>query len=126
MDENGLMIGNAFTQKGSNFVEYVTLKTFELLSRNAIIIEPVLLNEKWLLKFGFKKIGVKNRYFDLTHFHYQDKNFRIYLIAKGFEIELELKNKDKDRFNFFRTYKFVHQLQNLYFAAIQEKLIIKK
>ena len=52
MKSTELRIGNVFVQKGCDFIEYVTLETFELLSRNAIIIKPVPLNEKWLLRFG--------------------------------------------------------------------------
>ena len=52
--ENELRLGNAFCQKGSIFVEYATFETFDLLRRKVIIIEPVPITEKWLLKFGFK------------------------------------------------------------------------
>jgi hypothetical protein len=108
MEENQIRIGNAFCQKGSNFVEYVTFETFELLSRKVIIIDPIPLTKVWLFeKFNFSWSNKFNCYMkdtpDDTPF-FLDKNF----VVLDIDLTIEI--------------KYVHQLQNLYFAITGEEL----
>jgi hypothetical protein len=83
-------------------------------------IEPIPLTVEWLMKFGFNK--VIDHWIGFESYHYENKNGWIYLIEEGFEIELNIL---KERHNLGRTYKYVHQLQNLYFALTGEELTIK-
>lgn len=74
-------------------------------------IEPIPLNEAWLIKFGFLKrngYGFNKTDFDLLAFKVADSigyNFRFY----GLNVEV----------------KYVHQLQNLYFCLAGKELKIK-
>lgn len=84
-------------------------------------VKPIPLTEEWLLKFGFKKVN--DNFITIESHHYENKNCWIYLIADGFELEL---NTLSERNNLCRTYKYVHQLQNLYFALTGEELTISE
>ena len=79
-----------------------------------VLYQPIPLTEEWLLKFGFKKdsifgvdIKYKIGYFEVWYFRNTDsymleniKNMKVFI-------------------------KYVHQLQNLYFALCNEELVIK-
>ena len=71
-------------------------------------IHPIPLTEEWLLKFGFTKevLGWKHWNLDLY----------LYLDNGCFESE---------QLPMFIYLKYVHQLQNLYFALTNEELCIK-
>jgi hypothetical protein len=74
---------------------------------------PIQITEEWLIKFGFKWAGLvsKGRY--LTLFTPCGKAFVFkegYIIFTGVTIETPI--------------KYVHQLQNLYFALTGEELTI--
>ena len=79
-------------------------------------IEPIPLTEEWLLKFGFKKR--KNRHL----FHWENK-----IVVSEYKDEFENFFYPKTGYDirFSNEIKYVHQLQNLYFALIQEELKIK-
>jgi len=70
-------------------------------------IEPVSLTEYWLLKFGF--VNGEKEHFSFT------KN-----------MDLRILGSESD-YNgiWFGRLKYVHQLQNLYFALTEDELIIK-
>lgn len=85
-------------------------------------LKPVPLTEEWLLKFGFDKKSWKSQGIVIECFYYEKNGIIIYLIARGFEIEV--KHGD-DQFNLFRVWNYVHQLQNLYFALCGEELELK-
>ena len=85
-------------------------------------IEPIPLTEEWLLKFGFKKR--------------RKTKFRT-LVTAYTELEIEIERPDKlkcflvksehtrDEKTVFRVIRYVHQLQNLYFALTGDELTIK-
>ena len=81
--------------------------------------EPIPLTEEWLLKFGFKEY---------------DKRKNRFITDDGFEIEIQGKNyayciydveSAPHLTHFIGHCKYVHQLQNLYFALTNEELTIK-
>jgi hypothetical protein len=75
---------------------------------------PIPLNEEWLVKFGFKKIGGKESYLWVLN------GFELSEISSGFFIEFGSDNKK----TFFPLY--IHQLQNLIYALSGEELTIKE
>lgn len=85
-----------------------SLNSFTSYTINLKNVEPILITEKWLLKLGFKK--TKDCY-RLTNKTTISLNLKILyphtLCGIGFEI------------------KYIHQLQNLYFALIGKELILK-
>jgi len=83
-------------------------------------LKPIPLTEDWLIKFGFEKKVEK--YMFIYAMHYENAVCWIYLIGGGFEFELITGD---ERFNFGITYKYVHELQNLFFAITGIKLELK-
>jgi hypothetical protein len=72
--------------------------------------KPILLTEEWFVKFGFEK---ENDVFKKARFEiYRPVSYVGYLFCEGNLIIREL--------------KYVHTLQNLYFALTGEELTIKK
>jgi hypothetical protein len=115
-DYSGEMIVSAILESSAIYLrKTIALPSGEYLIKN---IEPIPLTEEWLLKFGFDNI-----------------NSREYGIKCG-SCWMSLNNpKDMgewqdyycwtyDRFKFIEL-KYVHQLQNLYFALTGNELEIK-
>jgi hypothetical protein len=78
------------------------------------VLEFIPLTEEWLLKFGFEKSSgtsvsfqLESKYFDIRYY-----NQEISIIS------------DRDDLKMIQV-KYVHQLQNLYFALVGEELTIK-
>ena len=126
MDAKELRIGNyvnwvgrseeAIIMNGCDFdIVYVNLEDNEIENKR---FKPILLNEDWLLKFGFIH----------AHTCWYEKGlldtecwFLTFNITSGGKVTL---STDRDE-HFLRTIEYVHQLQNLYFALTQKELIIK-
>ena len=109
MKENELRLGNKLT----NFLGEVfdcnaeTIRSFESNYFPYGKPLPIPLTEEWLLKFGFEKKGV-NR----TRWTF----WKIDLV----EDEKGIYSFDESRI--YIDIKYVHQLQNLYFALTNEEL----
>ena len=78
-------------------------------------LEPIPLTEEWLLKFGFEKLTDKSRGF----------NSNSYTYTKGISFIVHLNDKLLS-VNFWQgnEKKYVHELQNLFFALTGEELTI--
>ena len=76
-------------------------------------IEPIPLTEEWLLKFGFENCG----------YYYNKNDIRIYFVHErefeGFVFEYGMAES-------FCKIRFVHNLQNLYFALTGEELTLNE
>lgn len=80
------------------------------------LYQPILLNEEWLLRFGFER--TYNSQFRLK--------YDLPCDFIGFDIS-KTEEKSMEGFRYFGHYikiKYVHQLQNLYFALTGQELII--
>jgi hypothetical protein len=98
-------------------------------------IVPILLTEEWLKKFGFRKVY---SWFDikisignvLNVRFFEDKHISVWLserkIPKFCESRLNWLNGKREIIMIEYDLKYVHQLQNLYFALTGEELIIKE
>lgn len=73
--------------------------------------EPIPLTEKWLLKFGFIK---------------EKKNRKYVYLFDGFELEQSPSGEIWFENRCGTVIKYIHQLQNLYFAITAEELTIKE
>lgn len=69
--------------------------------------EPIPLTEEWLLKFGFEPLGSSRFDFKIFTYYLYDGSFY-------------------NQSSRLSTIKYVHQLQNLYFALTGEELKIKE
>ncbi len=76
-------------------------------------ISPITLTEEWLLRFGFVKIG--------EEYHIAYNSF---LISGRFRVELERHFVLLGKIIVARC-KYVHELQNLFYAILKEELTLK-
>lgn len=113
MKANELRIGNLYLNNG--VVDTVSVGLLGYLDQNNPIgVDPIPLTEEWLIKAGlegkFITIG------DDVHFEYDVKNN-----------ELIIGGPDACTYGqcFCAECKYVHQLQNLYFALTGEELTFK-
>ena len=114
MKASELRIGNyIFLTKDVN-KSYVITKTsgaiIDYIECESVLSKPILLTEEWLLKFGFEKGSLiyKNDSFNLNG-------------------EIVFKGENSFRYFGLETkIKYVHQLQNLYFALTGYELTIKE
>ena len=119
MNAKEVRIGNYLKQITHSFNGVVRLSAyhFETIEDNEIDVFPIPLTEEWLLDFGFKKNC--------------NNNYQInYNQVCGLSITISdykswLCNLSSTTFYELSNCKFVHQLQNLYFALTNEELTIK-
>lgn len=90
------------------FEKYLWVEAIDGVDYEFSNFNPIPLTEEWLLKFGFKerKNSIPYRYYKNRH-----------------SIELF---SNYARMNYSIGFKYVHQLQNLYFALYGEELTIKE
>lgn len=123
MKATELRIGNLFQDKYTKDV----FKVLELTTNSIVFdyftvkkwkAEPIPLTEEWLLKFGFKKAPLVDKYLK-GYFTYDSKlkYFTYFTDIEDGGYENIIIQKEK--------LKYVHQLQNLYFALTGEELILK-
>lgn len=121
MQANELRIGNYYHNHGE--IEKITPNTIlEVWRSKRSWCKPILLTEEWLLKFGFEKIENANQYG-----YYLPVNNRTLCWGYDDFISIEFKPGQMDEFNstlIDMPCKYIHQLQNLYFALTGEELII--
>ena len=85
------------------------------IKNNPNIVKPIPLTEEWLVKFGFE---YKDGYLTLELGYFSGSNF-IYWIGDVLNLFC------KSGMMLTNNIKYVHQLQNLYFALTGEELKIK-
>jgi len=76
-----------------------------LKNGDSIAFEPIPLTEDWLLKFGFEKVGV----------NYQKGWLLLWTYLKTGEVHFVLNEPNSNK-RHITELKYVHQLENLYFA----------
>lgn len=113
-----LRLGNKVIRNG--IVVTVDYQTFWNVEKYPDQYQPIELTEDWLLKMGFDLLhfGKFRKVYDLlkdSRFGYSD-NFGL----ANIESAVTFGCKD------FTHVKYVHQLQNLYFALTGEELTIKE
>ena len=117
MKANDLRIGNYFIR--NNIVSQVHPCIIEDVFNGKTTIKPIPITEEWLLKFGF-------------YYQSSDKN---YVVKSKQENNNSIKKIDGDWcYNndysdascyFVRELRYIHELQNLYYALNEEELTIK-
>ena len=138
MKANELRIGNYVKGIGHNISWLVEgIETDYIHSSNAWRLlssfEPIPLNTNWLEKFGFKAWDDKKTIYTLERHidKYNNTCFRFWLqldklVFDYIQNEIHPTESIFDDKNIIRLeIKYVHQLQNLYFALTGEELTIK-
>lgn len=107
MTANELRIGN-LVYYDDDVIEVEAYQLYILTD----YFEPIPLTEEWLLRFGFNTIS--DRIFFYGNFGYE------------FGITNRAVLKNEKHFVLFPKIKYVHQLQNLYFALTGEELTLNQ
>ena len=123
LKEYDLRIGNFIKviSTTKTFDSYITqAKGYDIVrieekSFNTWNYDPVILDEEWLLKFGFKKI-VGN-----CEINYTNGVFHIFINSLN-----EVNFNFFPNFEWYKKIKYVHELQNLYFALTGTELTLNK
>ena len=124
MDEKELRIGNWII----NFIDeefQVNGETFAQF--NIHVFKPIPLTEQWLEDLGCTWTGVSHSTYPsqgyVKEYNLPDTNWDISGIGNGnFDIDFNL-DCEFDCFPSLPEIKYVHQLQNLYFALTEKELI---
>jgi hypothetical protein len=87
---------------------------YDSLENSDGCIEPIPLTEEWCIKFGFQK--------DLENTIYKNINKHCFLC---YDDNIVLLLEEENNWCITKV-KYVHQLQNLYFALTNEELTIKQ
>jgi len=125
MDARELRIGNYIGIIHAGIEIKIIAEHIKFIAEGDTSYKPIPLTEEWLLKFGFEiNHGTPNNSNAIyTDFEYRTKDFRIYLDQHPKDCSLHY-NAINDWYPEISEFKFVHQLQNLYFALTGEELTI--
>jgi hypothetical protein len=124
MSINELRIDNWVKRDSQPEGFQIDINSFRTCDLHPDWYKPIPLTEEWLLKFGFKRRFACNKWFEKSH-------KGVLLLTNDFN---EIKGEafsTKIEFVFIHDYtpsvraKYVHQLQNLYFALTGKELTIK-
>ena len=130
MIANELRIGNLVMDRGGKSlqIDYMDKhKVYQEMFVNEISvhplteyftrIEPIPLTEEWLVKFGFDKTNSIRLMIDISSY---------YLQVTASNLDCLILSQDNSISTILRPIKYVHQLQNLYFALTGEELTLQK
>jgi len=123
IDPNEIMMGNWVSYDGNPYrvIGIHSVPILDTILYGIGVVEwndldPILLDEEWLLKFGFDKedsLTFKKDWFELWGSSYSgDYQLRIYKVGNDYEKIINI--------------KYVHTLQNLYKSLIGDKLEIQE
>lgn len=112
MGANELRIGNYL--KESNLIDFIKINItdIECIQRGDINYQSIPLTEDWLLRFGF----IKNKFDEF--FEIENCQIEIYLFDNESKYTVCVDSVVN------KNIKYVHQLQNLYFALTGEELTL--
>jgi hypothetical protein len=137
MKANELRVGNYVYGKEIETVKAIGIEGYIWFDykRNLLVehCQPISLTEEWLEKFGFKAWDDKKTIYTLERHidKYNNTCFRFWLqldklVFDYIQNEIHPTESIFDDKNIIRLeVKYVHQLQNLYFALTGEELTIK-
>lgn len=112
MEARELRLGN-FVSIQEGHIEFPLTKwRFERVLNGYYEVEPIHLTEEWLVKFGFEKTG---------HYHW---NGPVYFELAGYKDGTFVNAINCNEYHNGEPIKYVHQLQNLYFALTGKELEI--
>jgi hypothetical protein len=120
MKANELRLGNLVLNGGSN-IKDITPQTISDFDNKLIVLNPIPLTEEWLLKFGFEKDDVFDKFFTYLPIHNLCMDKLSFRVNEGFICYESIKYR-----TLLKHIQYVHQLQNFYFALTNQELEIKK
>lgn len=133
MKAKDLRIGNlVYLQDGKTVSDVIYFQhSYNVNGFPEDILSGIPLTEEWLFKFGFRKSkAMLNEKHCYIFENKKETPIEFYVVAQGFWDVYTIYDPMaiSRKFNFItdnRGIKFVHQLQNIYFALTGSELIIK-
>ena len=127
IQENELRIGNYVNKitTSDNDADLTIVNALDIFNVSADLdfYEPIPLTEEWLLKFGFeKKKWVSELPNSIECFYFEKNGIIVYLLKYCFEIEIITK---AGQFNTFKSWNYVHQLQNIFYCFCGTEITIQ-
>lgn len=118
MKANELRIGNYVEiAQYPNDREIIKLDSGNAIDQSIKLnAKPIPLTEEWLVKFGFEKLTDVKDGFKTTSYSHKKYSFIIYFDGERLSVNFWQGNEKK----------YIHQLQNLYFALTGEELKLKE
>jgi hypothetical protein len=113
LQANELRIGNWVEHNQPKRGYYTTVQKSTFSVNVEKLFKPIPITERWLLSFGFQK----------GRFDYLKNNLEISKLNNGI---FDAYCTDLESSVFISEIKYVHQLQNLYFALTGEELTINE
>jgi hypothetical protein len=126
MDVKELRVGNTVYCFGTNggpneWVELnISPQHIQTCFDHPELFKPISLTEDWLLKFGFIRNGSYLNW-SISYFFIREEKKLTIEGEYGFCASITY----RDKFAMISMLKYVHELQNLYFALTGEELTIK-
>ena len=107
-------------------IEQVNARMIDMLVKIEADFEPIPLNEEWLIKFGFSQMT------DTSPANYRMHKSKMFFYIRYGTFTTDGGQTDLIGYNglfiankFVRVIRYVHELQNLYFALTGEELTLK-
>ncbi len=130
---NELRIGNlVYAEVGLPSLDIHQIKPKDIfdISLGLARIYPIPLTEEWLIKAGFVKNDLSYETDRITYFAPDDVSMQLTLINESTFIQFTLDDSVEGSFNLFESapiadIKYLHQLQNIYFALTGDELNIE-
>jgi hypothetical protein len=111
-------IVNAVILIGFNSVELITPQGNNITAR-LDLVKPIPLTEEWLIKFGINKYSDKHYILEILN------RGRLNFYTEKDKVSVEIGNKSGYSFGYPKI-KYLHELQNLYFALTGQELLYKQ
>jgi hypothetical protein len=133
MKNTELRIGNYVQSRIEVGQKWDIIVSANDLIGNYKLFEPILLTEEWLVKFGFITMDAEVDFMEYAK-EFEDGSFRFSVFNDGgldmvnnYPFYITTTGQMKGWETEYKTeFKYVHQLQNLYFCLCGEELILKK
>ena len=130
MKTTDLRIGNFIQDQFGDIITIDGLDDIDVYSSDCgdipvHAVQPIPLTEQWLLDLGFEKYTGR---YGVYYKHYALEGFRVWLPRDIYGWGYTVGRKDfetGDTYWVKNEVRYVHQLQNLFFALTQEELILK-
>lgn len=99
-----------------NHLMFEPLRESPYVTYSIDLVKPIPLTEEWLVKFGIKDLWIKGSWKIV-----EDK-----MNGEHYGWGMLVRNSSRTKEIEFAYFKYVHELQNLFYAVVGEELTIKK
>ena len=125
MEAKQLRIGNyVYRQSSKLIVDKSSVYQIENVNlQSALKYDPIPLTKQWILDLGFIKNEIK-QVIEVLDISENDKHLEFEITDEGLDLWISSDIMDEALYFPLNHIKYVHQLQNLYFALTGEELTV--